>query len=249
MSEHWEFYPCQTGGGLAYIFYDHGIREEINALEADQLFKIQIHLKDPNESGLPKEEEFDALTAIENHVESFMSANKGYPVGKVTVSGMRVFYSYINISEEEALAYVQKLVSDSGYDTRYSVIEDKKKEGYWNDLFPTDRDWRIILDSKMIQALLAQGDDIQRPRRIDHAIRFSSMEQLQEFSHWAQNEDYEIDDYSETEDPKQKYNLTFHHTGSPQLSDISQYTIQLHEKAKEMGAAYDGWATKKSSIA
>ena len=31
MSDHWEFFPCQMGDDVAFIFYDHGIRDSIDA--------------------------------------------------------------------------------------------------------------------------------------------------------------------------------------------------------------------------
>jgi hypothetical protein len=36
VSDHWEFFPCQMGENVAFIFYDHGIRETIGSFKQDQ---------------------------------------------------------------------------------------------------------------------------------------------------------------------------------------------------------------------
>lgn len=250
MSEKWEFYPCQAGDHIAYIFYDHGLSKEIDDLDCNRLLKIQLQLKNTNEYGLPADEEYEALTQVEDEIDAVLDKHDGISVGRITVAGVRIFYIYADIAEETLSAIVTGLAEKTGYEMRYTIKDDPQKDGYWNDLFPTDIDWRLILDTKMIQSLLDSNDNLDTQRQIEHYAYFESLDALQQFSDWAKSAGYQnfiatVVDEEDLEDGDElKHRLFFTHFGTTQLNDINEHTTTLMERAEEYKGMYDSWDTK-----
>jgi hypothetical protein len=240
MSEHWEFFPCQMGDDRAFVFVD--VRgEEALAQAPTRLVKLRLRYQRPRDNGLPTDEEYQPVLAIEHALEAFAKEGSDRYVGRVTVGGCRYFYFYIGRADSDWDSFVADLAERSGYQLTLAFRDDPQYDGYWRDLYPTDDDWVVIRDLKVIEALNDGGDDGTASRQIDHWIYFPGKAAVLPFIAWAQSNGFVHDaEYSqETDDGK--YLVRLHHHGSALIADLSHYTIALRRKAAELGADYDGW--------
>lgn len=244
MSDQWEFFPCQMGDDVAMIFYDHGIRESINELAPDRRVRFDLTYTAPASNGMPTDQEFEPVKAIEDSIEAFCSGNAGYYVGRVTVAGHRYFYCYSDSKPELIEQYAVLLRESSGYRIEYTLTDDPKKEGYWKDLFPTPDDWRVILDSKVIEALRNNGDPLVESRRIDHWAYFKNRSEASRFAAWAESKQYRIEKVHKRKVFSRETGVQFFRTDLPAPNKISSITVELQRKAEEMGGEYDGWETE-----
>jgi hypothetical protein len=64
MSDEWKFFMCTMGDDLASVMVDVGISDGIEQTPSN-LATIHLTYKKPDERGLPTNEEFDAVIALE----------------------------------------------------------------------------------------------------------------------------------------------------------------------------------------
>lgn len=239
MSDDWHFYPCTMGTDRAFIFFDYGIRESID-LAPKQLAVLRLKYKTPNENGLPTNAEFPPVSTIEDRLVPFSEKHGGYFVGRITVQGHRYFYVYLNdVSPLEGFA--GEISADFDYQIEFSMRDDAKHEGYWNELFPTDDDWQVIMDLQVLENLEKHGDDGSTLRIVEHWSYFSDEHSANAFVQWAVADRFTYQpQYSGSEDDGRRC-IRLSHTGTLNLDDITSHTIALRRKASELGGEYDGW--------
>lgn len=243
MTDHWIYFPCRIGDDLAFIFYDHGLRELLEDLEGSRLLRVKIALEAPHENGLPTQEEFPALSAWEDAFQEVVADAEGAYVGRVTVAGSREFLAYV---DGDAAAWEKRLApleADHGYAAAIGVEDDPDHRGYWDDLFPSDHDWQVIQDLKVIDALAERGDDLTLARRIDHWATFDAREKAVAFQAWAEAEGFEVEGILEPDATNDAWAVRLHHVGNPRVDEVSPITIRLADAAREQGGEYDGWET------
>ncbi len=245
MSDHWEYYPCQIEDKTAFIFYDHGINDIIDNIEVNQFVWIKMNLKTDNGYGLPNDEEFIVLNQIDDDIEEFAQQNSGVYVGRVTVNAVRYFHAYVDLDRCEIENIIKNIIEKYGYMLEYSIEDDPEKLRYWDDLFPTEEDWRVLNDLKVIERLELEGDNCEIPRRVDHWIYFKDSESAEEFQKWAQTKGFGIHSLEcvENNDNDKKFILQIFISERPIIEDVTETSINLINKAKELDGEYDGWET------
>ena len=115
MSDQWIFFPCQMGEHRASIFYDHGVRDSIDAIAPRHLLKVRVTFKHSRPDGMPTNEEFQQLTALEDDLQALVQQQESMYVGRVTVNGSRHFYIYTAGGEESWSAKLGALGSRHSY--------------------------------------------------------------------------------------------------------------------------------------
>jgi hypothetical protein len=242
MSDQWIFFPCQIGDRPGSIFYDQGISETLDEVAPRELLKVRAVFKQPRPDGLSSNEEYPALAALEDDLSTLTQQHQCLYVGRITVGGHRQFHIYT--PDTDAKRWGQELESlgrRHGYLLTFDLRHDEEHEGYWNELFPNDDDWQVIEDLRLLDALKQQGDDGTASRQIDHWAFFSSQAATEEFSRWLDQQGY-VGTVTEVADGG-RFRVSFSHTGTVQLSEITSHSISLRRKASDLGGEYDGWET------
>jgi hypothetical protein len=241
MSDQWIFFPCQMGEHRASIFYDHGIRDSIDTIAPPHLLRVRVAFKQPRPDGMPTNEEFRSLTALEDSLQALVQQHESLYVGRVTVDGHRHFYIYTPDSEQAWSTRLTTLAASSGCAVSSAYEPNDSRNGYWKELFPTEDDWQVIKDLGVIEALQKEGDDGTSARQIDHWAYFPSPDTAEQFSQWLRERSYGLAGSDAADDGK--ICVRFSHEGTAQLADITSHTIALRRKASELEGDYDGWET------
>lgn len=242
MSDEWNVYPCQMGESPAFISYDHGIREELDRLP-ETLVKVRVAFAEPNEAGLPTNAEFEALSNLEDLLTEAFAEKGGVIFGRVSVDGYRYFHAYVEADDDVLQALGVQVAESTGYRLGFIRESDPERRSYWEDVFPTLLDWRVIQDLKVISSLEEHGDPLEVPRRVDHWLYFPDTSSRESFEVWAADAGFQVEGRSTLEDGDLRYSLQIHHEVVPRHPEISSHTIGLIEAAHEHGGAYDGWET------
>jgi hypothetical protein len=98
-------------------------------------------------------------------------------------------------------------------------------------------------NQKVVLNLTKEGDDLSKPRQVDHWLYFSSEADRDKFITYAAKEKYKIESKDNNKDSKLKYQLRISRVDNVDLDSISKITIGLRRKAKELNGEYDGWET------
>jgi hypothetical protein len=240
MTDRWEFFPCTMGDDQAFIFTDVGIKDQLSEVAPENLFKVRLDYKVPDDNGLPTEQEFEPAKAIEDELQEYVDGRGDFYVGRITVSGQRHFFVYVQNWEgyEKRVAEIGR---DHGYDLKCAAIQDSGHSQYWDYLWPSDSDWQIIHDMRALEALKNDGDDHGVERDVDHWIDFDDSGAAAQYRDWAVG--FGFEEVRPIELVKGRFSVRLKHHGRMLLGDISGMTIPLALKAKEMGGDYDGWET------
>jgi hypothetical protein len=241
MSDEWIFYPCQMGEQRASIFYDHGIRETVDQIAPSQLLKVRVTFKHPRPDGLSSNEEYQQLCALEDELQSVVGQNGDLYVGRITVGGHRYLHIFTSDFESDWSSRLRAIGEHHGYELSFVMKTDATRDGYWKDLFPSEDDWQVIKDLRVLEVLGSRGDDGTTSRRVDHWAYFPTRHLAEKFSQWAQARNYSLDTTAIADDGK--FCVHFAHDGTLRLPDITSHTIALRRKATELGGDYDGWET------
>ncbi len=248
MSEHWEVFPCQIGDHQAFVAYDQGLSDSIDGLAPTSLLKIKATLSEPNDQGMPQKAELDKLSSLEDILETQVREHAGVPVGRVTVAGLRIFYYYVDVANDAATQMVATLAKETGYELRFTLKDDAGREGYWQDLYPSEEERQVAADMRTVDELRLRGDDLSIERKVEHWAYFAEEPDMQRFAKWLSGKGFDVDSASavnpaDTVDSEHSYRVQFSNTLAPSLANISDITVTLSTKARELNGDYDGWDT------
>lgn len=252
MSEHWEVFPCTIGEHQAFVAYDHGLADAIDGLAPRWLLKIKATLHTPNDTGVISANELASLNELEDGLEKSLRAHGGVPVGRVTVAGLRVFYYYVDLSEDQAQSIVDDFVQRCGYPLRFTLKEDPGREGYWQDLYPSEEEKQLAADMRTIDELRERGDHLETERRVEHWAYFSDEQHMASYVEWLGEQGFVVDSATEvnpadTVDSEHTHRVQFHHQIAPTFANIAEVTVSLSNKASALEGDYDGWETQVQS--
>jgi hypothetical protein len=243
MSDQWRIYMCQMGDHRASIAVDVGVAESIESAPP-VCARVRLTYKNPDDRGLPTNDEFDAVSALEDDLVAFVAESPGDVfVGRLTAAGTRTFFTYTRRDESEWAQLVGRLTAKSGYGLEYLVGEDPGFTHCRSTLYPSADDWRVILDNDVIDSVNKHGDDGSKPRQIDHWTYFASEAAARPFIDWAVSDRFVFDAEYSGVDEDGRYCVRLHHVGPAQRHEVSRYTLALMRKAAELGGEYDGWET------
>lgn len=242
MSDDWRFFMCQMGEHLASILVDVGVAKTIDSTPST-LARLRLVYKRPSDNGLPTDEEFDAVVALEKRLEKFAAEVGDAYVGRLTTQGHRHFHIYTSRNEKAWNSFVHELKQESGYLIGLIVDQDPERSGYWKELYPTPDDWRVIHDMAVVAQLRKSGDDQSIHRQIDHWIYFPTEAASHPFVAWATADRFVHDAQHSQAGKDGRYCVRLHHIGPAEQRNVSNHTLALTRKAKEFGGEYDGWET------
>lgn len=241
MEDTWRMFPATMGDDQAFISFNLSFAERAESDARNQQLRVEVAIKDPTEAGMPQGCEFAALSKLDDALEAAVARHGGIYVGRITVAGRRYFYFYVDMNEADACDAVAGAAKPFGYVPKCNRAHDPKKASYWEDLYPTADDWRVIKDMDVLDALANAGDDRDVSRVIEHWAYFDSQVAADAFRQWLAGHGFTFKSSSNAEDDR--VCVRFTHEGVMHLAEITNYTIRCRRKAAELGGEYDGWET------
>jgi len=239
----WKFFPCQIGSDIAFIYVDVAAAKDIKRAPPT-LVKVRLTYKAPRSNGLPTNEEFEPVRAIEQSLERFARRGKDRYVGRITRGGYRIFFFYTRRKKNVWGELLDRLVHKSGYELALAAKSDRRHAGYHQELYPTADDWQVITDIAVVEALRRAGDTEGVRRRIDHWACFPNAKSAAKFVKWALTGPHKHDAASSGVDGDGEHCVRLYHVGTTRQQELSDHTIELNRKATELGGRYDGWETQ-----
>ncbi len=241
MQEYWELYMKVLEGKPASVLFNAGISMDIEELKFTHptVAFIKVMLKEPNEKGLLRDDEAKEILFLEDKLEaSLIKFRIGKYVGRVISDGTVTFIYYLQFTYnwKDFLEYA--LEDFSHYEITNGFSNDSEWNYYQNLLFPIPREWQIIQNHKVCDALKEKGDNLKIPRAIEHSAYFPNQNQ-DDFLKEIEKDGFKKMKDIENEDGIK--GLKFFRIDKPFYYDIDELTLSLIQKAEEFGGAYDGW--------
>ena len=240
--DEWMVFPASRSNKQAWVSFNKTFS---NIAKLDKRYICShfiVNLKKPNKYGMPIGSEYDSLNKLDELLYNFFTSNGGIYVGRVTVAGTRHLFYYSQLKEPEISNKTAGIFDSLHYKYKLKVKEDKNKNEYWNNLYPTEPEWQVIRDLSVLDVLKKNKDNPNIKRKVNHWAYFKTKKHVNIFKLWLLQEKYILETVKEIEGGN-KYQVCFFHNGTMNLNDITSHTISLNAKAKEIGGNYDGWET------
>ncbi|MFC1745787.1 DUF695 domain-containing protein [Candidatus Riflebacteria bacterium] len=244
MSDTWEIYPCDIDGNIAFVSCDIGIAESVPLEDKSIALKIHLQLKNPDENGLPTDSEFEVLKALEDAAIDVIEKAGAIFVGRVTCAGSRYYICYMpeaNLLQEP----LESIIADKfDYKLQFLETDDPDWDVYWDELYPTEYDWQVINNRRLLETLQENGDALTRARRIDHWLYFATEDGRAKFEEEITTRDFKVEGQPESDKEDFPFGLQIYHSIVPDYQAINAITIDLIDLAKNHDGNYDGWETE-----
>ncbi len=127
-------------------------------------------------------EEIENVELFLEFKESLIDALEGDAVyiGMRIIDGWSEFYFYSKESKGIE-KNISAIFSGSGYVYEASVIKDNKWDFYYKNLFPSDLEMYLIYSKKIVLQMMAEGDNLAKPREVEHYVSFDTASQKERF--------------------------------------------------------------------
>jgi len=243
--DHWEVYLAQYEKGAGSTLVNMSLKDEDSMRQYPYLLKVGVKLLQCSAEGLPTEEEFKTLHAIGDKVKAGMDwLGKNMQAGTFSYQCKRTDYYYIRdttYSRKYLAATFKKYFPQ--YEYFIEIQADTNWDAYLTFLYPNEETMEYIENEKVIMNLTKAGDDLSKPRQVDHWLYFKTEAGRGSFLEYALQEKYKVESKEFIEKSALHYQLHLSRTDKVDIASISAVTIQLRKKAKEFNGDYDGWET------
>ena len=231
------------GQRQAFISFDDAFREQMSRAPFPYLVCFRATLKAPDDRGLPVDDEFASLNAVEDCLTADIAGRRGIQVGRITTAGARYFYFYSSLDQDDADSLAQAVAARFSYELAVRHEWDAQHAAYMRELYPTDDDWQVIRDMRTEAALRKEGDTLTRTREIVHSAYFGSEPDRRRFVEAVQAQ-FELVEYIASAVKSQdSFGVKLTHMGLPDYSSMNRRTLLLRRAARAANGQYDGWET------
>ena len=247
MSDIWGHFFASMGDHQASIVFDDGIANEINQIDLSLALRIKVILNSTDENGMPTTEEGQKLAALDEKIDDLINNAEGIYLGRVTSNKTRWVMALVKENSEPLIKDLARVAEEEGYKAEFYLDEDPNKDVYWQDLYPTEDDRRVMLDMAVLNTLLESGDNQEASRNVDHWCYFPSDEDANRFSAWLKTAGFAnvlITEQKDENAQDKEWCVTFSHTGTMFLADITGHTLKISREIASYNGCYDGWETQ-----
>ena len=246
MSNDWDFYFSNVNGSKASLFVNLGIRSSAPDPKYPHLLWTWVHFLTPRPDGLSSDKEAPTLHSIEDAIVSVVQNNlDAQYVGRITTLGRREFYWYAPTTKNFSRIVQQAMLAFQPYkfDTGHKV--DKAWSQYLDLLYPLPEQIQSIQNRKVIEALQERGDNLQKPRPVQHWVYFKSDAPQEQFRQATEKLGYRTIRAFQRDDGQsdQPFGLVIERVDKADWQSIDAAVIELFQLARKTGGEYDGWET------
>jgi len=237
----WESHQRTSASGPVAIAVDLALAGRAPIADLPRLLRVRYALRAPRADGLPEVAEAEALVQVEDAVAAAAAGIGGLYAGRVTLAGFRehLFYVADAAPISEALSAAQAGVAE--YVLEAAGEDDPAWHGYREELYPTPRAERWLLDRRAVEALARRGDKAAARRPVDHQASFPSAEAREAFAAEAAAQGFEPVERRDDGPPPNAFGVDLRREDAVTLREIHAVAWALREVAARHGGAYDGW--------
>jgi hypothetical protein len=212
-----------------------------------RLVRIRCALRAARPDGQPEPAEAEALARVEDMLAAALAPAGAVYAGRVTMAGFRehLFYLPDAVAVHAELDAVRAALAD--HDLEEQGEDDPAWRAYRQELFPTPRAHRWLLDRRGVEALARRGDHGERARPVDHQASFPSREAREGFTAEAAALGFEAVARRDDGPPPNAFGVDLRRADAVTLREIHTVAWALAEAAARHGGAYDGWEAEPAS--
>jgi hypothetical protein len=237
--ESWTSHLVAFDGKPAAIFVDASFVALAPITSLPELVMCHLQVTSVRENGLPSEEAFEAIYALEEKIREVLpNGSEHVYVGRYADSEQAIFHIYAR-HPKKVIATIESNQAQlplAPFGCRQQ--SDPNWEVYLDVLAPTEADTNTNQNEAVRVNLREHGDDCTKPRQIDHYAYFTDRSARKSYIALLRAEGFVIADAPFFRRDG-KFPLVFGRMDKP--IDIDPTTLMLAERARDVNGDYDGW--------
>jgi len=241
MSDDWDFYMLRVDDKPASIMVDLGIKNIAPISTHPNALYLRLFMNNPQENGLSSQAEFDRLCEVEDAIKDQLQSEslQHLYVGRNTNDGKRDFFFYTGQKDDLRQNLSKVTHKFEEYNFEMGGREDIEWDTYNNFLYPNPRQIQNIMNRRVCYQLEQEGDDLSKPREIDHRVYFKKKSNLQKYAQFIKNLNHKITHIGRERPFVGRHLIDFKRIDVP--ADVDAVVDDLFLKSVELDGVYDGW--------
>jgi hypothetical protein len=243
MQEYWEAYVKPIDGHKAMVSFNAGVSDTVPNEEYLYVGFVKVKLHDSKEDGLATQEEADDIGFIEDRLEmESLRWRSGKYIGRIISNGEVTFIYYLKLTLDWNSTVESAMLHFPSYKYEYGSRMDAEWEVYQKLLFPSIKEWQVIVNHHACDGLIEEGDNLRLERAIEHKVYFENEDNRKKFITLIEQEGFK--NQKEVEIPfnnKLMYGVQFYRVDIPYYYNIDELTMKLIDLSSSCEGLYDGW--------
>lgn len=203
-----------------------------------------VKLKHPQTNGCWSDEEQEHLLGLGASIDAALESLDVLHVGIRVQEGWCEFYYYAE-QFKGFEAVVAPLVRSAGYSFEINAARDGKWEMYRFTLMPDAQTLRKMQSLETLEALEAEGDDLSRPRAVEHYLFFQTVAQRDRVAEAL--EGFTCTEKTHNAKEEYAYGAVLEEMRALDDGGIHDSVSLLLELAQKEHGLYEGWSTTMAS--
>jgi hypothetical protein len=243
----WASHQRVSASGPVAIALDLSLDGRTPRPDRPRLVRVRYALRAARADGLPGPAEAEALARVEDLLATALAPAGAVYAGRITVAGFRehLFYLPDAVGVAGELDGVRAQLAD--YDLEHAAEDDPAWHAFREELFPTPRAHRWLLDRRAVEALARRGDRVAEARPVDHQASFPTAQAREAFTAEAAGEGFEPVARRDDGPPPNGFAVDLRRTDPVALQHVSVVAWGLCELAARHGGGYDGWQAEPAA--
>ena len=182
--ENWDVYMAQYEKGAGSTMINMSLKEVAPVKQLPYLLSTGVTLINCSDDGLPVKGEFDMLYKISDRIKYVVdSITKNKFAGTFSYQCERNDYYYLTdtVGIRKYLESAYKTAFPK-YKYKINIRKDEQWEAFLTFLYPNDETFEYMSNQKVILKLSEQGDDLTKPRKVDHWLYFKTEAERDKFN-------------------------------------------------------------------
>jgi hypothetical protein len=241
----WASYITETeNGARAAIITDLALYRSAPVAGNKILLSVEFEMMNARSDGLSSAEESDTLNEINEKIaEPLQHIHGAINAGRLNHGGKLTMYFYLSRSNSARKTVDKVMAGYPEYRYRVETREEREWETYRRSLYPKPAKLRSILNGRIVDRLIENGDTLERKRLVEHRAYFRTAEQQKRFIEFITGNGFNIESLDILESIEKPYGVHFSRADYVDHDSVDGYTIELWNYANELGGEYDGWET------
>lgn len=242
-----EFYTQVEDGDLVKIEVELEAQQMIDEVEFyPWLYTVFIKLKNPLPNGLADEDEEDFLFECKDRLAvKLEDKEKAVYVGSKTTSGWYELYFYLQ-DPKGIENQTKDILNAFDYKFESNAVKDRKWNLYETSLYPNLLQSHHIQSRQIIDELVEEGDDISKPREVEHYVLFQTASLREKFVASLQEHNLTCKDEFERDAEEYEYGIIIPVVQAVDAETMNKTTDMFMELCTEGHGYYEGWSTSMS---
>lgn len=242
--DNWDVYLAQYEKGAGSTVLNMGLYATAPNKAYAYLLIVTVPFKECKD-GFPLDSQLTELYRISDSLErTITNTQQNVFAGTFTYQCEREHYFYLHDTTRVRKALTKMCREQfAAIPVRIKIKPDPSWDNYLHFLYPNEETRDYMADTKVVMSLGNAGDKLEKARKVDHWLYFSSEADRSCFTTYLAGKGFKVESTEKVNKKEKPYSLQISRTDKVNIDNIHPIIRELRKHAKLCKGDYDGWET------